>query len=276
MTHDIIVVKQLPLIEERLQQIKEKTEERVQAALALACTADTVKTVKEARASLNKDYEELERRRIDVKKQIMEPYNRFEDVYRQCVTDVFQPADETLKSRIDKVEESIKGEKAKEVRTYFDEYAAANGIDFLDFSRAGIKVAKTASLKSLKEQAAAYVDGVAQDLSLIDTYPENIRVEILVEYKRTLSVTQAVTDVAKRRKAVEEERAGGEQVKVYARQQAEAVQKVEEALPPPTAQPVEPEEPEQYETSFRVTGTMGQLKALKQFLTEGGYIYEQL
>ena len=48
---------------------------------------------------------------------------------------------------------------------------------------------------------------------------------------------------------------------------------------PPEAIPTPVEIPSDervYATSFRVVGTIAQLKALKTFLTEGGYNYEQL
>lgn len=286
MTQDIIVVKQLPLIEERLHQIKGEAQEKVDAALALACTAETVKAVKETRAELSKEYKELERRRIDVKNQIMQPYEEFEAIYRECVTDIFKPADEALKTRIDEVEDAIKGEKADTVKAYFDECAAANGIDFLDFYRSGINVTKTASLSALKKQAAAYVGGVARDLDMIDTYPDDVRLEILVEYKKTLQITQAVTEVVRRRKAIESEAAASSDMQEKQQRQAEAVHQVEKALYPPISQPIAEEQPEEqpqtaddgpkYEASFRVTGTLAQIKALKNFLVQGGYQYEQL
>lgn len=277
MNDDIIIVKQLPMIEERLQQIKGAAQEKVQAALALACTANTVKKVKEIRADLRKDFDELEQRRIDVKNQIMRPYEDFEKIYRDCVTDVFVPADKDLKARIDEVEDTIKGEKADEVKAYFEECAAAKGIDFLDFSLSGITVTKTASLTSLKKQATTYVNNVVQALELIETYPEDIRPEILVEYKRTLHIAQAITEVMKRRKAIEEEIALCADMQEQEERQDTAVRMVEEALAPPTQQGEEQESEDQhlYEASFRVAGTFKQIKALKEFLVQGGYDYEQ-
>ena len=46
MTNNIIVVKQLPIIEERLRELKADIESRTSAAMSMECTEDTVKEVK--------------------------------------------------------------------------------------------------------------------------------------------------------------------------------------------------------------------------------------
>ena len=65
---DLIVVKQLPVIVEQLRGIKAAAEEKVEAALSLACTEDTVQVVKKRRAELNAIRKDLEARRAVVKK----------------------------------------------------------------------------------------------------------------------------------------------------------------------------------------------------------------
>ena len=48
-------------------------------------------------------------------------------------------------------------------------------------------------------------------------------------------------------------------------------------LPPVVVERTEDAEPpKQFSTAFRVTGTLDQLKALKKFLIDGEYAYEQL
>lgn len=46
MDKEIIAVKQLPIIVEQLQQVKEEVAAKVDFALRLVCTEDTVKDVK--------------------------------------------------------------------------------------------------------------------------------------------------------------------------------------------------------------------------------------
>ena len=84
-------------------------------------------------------------------------------------------------------------------------YLNSKNIDFVTFESANINVTLTASMKSLKEQAKNFIDKIVDDLNLIDT--QEHKAEILVEYKQSLNVSQAITTVTNRFKAIEEENA---------------------------------------------------------------------
>lgn len=282
MNSELIVIRQLPVIEEQLQQIKASIEARVGEALSLACTEDTYKAVKKARTELNKEYGELESRRKEVKAAILAPYERFEALYKECAGNIYAQADAQLKSRISEVEGGLRQQKQDEVATYFDEYRKSLDLDeCFTFAMSGIKVTLSDSRKALKAKAKDFLDRVAGDLALIET--QEHKEEILVEYKRTLNISQAVTTVSDRHQRMEDERQRREQAAAVRTAKAEAKAKVEEIVAeeahvaPPVAVPAdEPAEERVYSTAFRVTGTMDQLRALKTFLTEGGYSYEQL
>ena len=106
--NNLIVIKQLPIIEEKLKQLSTEIDEKVESAKALICTEESVKEVKTVRADLNKDFKELEAKRKDVKEKIMQPYMQFESIYKECVSDKFKSADIELKNKIDTVENELK------------------------------------------------------------------------------------------------------------------------------------------------------------------------
>lgn len=273
----IIVVKQLPIIVEQLQEVKAEVTAKVEQALSLVCTEDTVKDVKKVRSELNKELKDYEERRKAVKKAIMTPYEQFEAVYKDCISDTYKKADTELKGKIDSVENELKEKRRKEVWYYFEELCKANSLDFITFENTNINVTLSASMKSLKEQAKAFVDKIVDDLNLIDT--QEHKDEILYEYKQSLNVSNAITTVANRYKAIEEAKAREEERKAREQAEAEATAKVEsvvEAVAPPTVEPIAPpvEEEKTYTLKFTVRGTMPQLKALKEFLNNGGYDYE--
>lgn len=270
---EMIAVKQLPIIVEQLQQVKAEVAAKVDFALRLVCTEDTVKDVKKVRSELNKELAEYEASRKAVKKAILTPYEQFEVVYKDCVSDTYKKADTELKHKIDSVENELKAQKAAEVKAYFDEYLQSKGIDFVTFESAHINVTLSASMKSLKEQAKSFIDKIADDLALIDT--QEHKDEILYEYKQSLNVSNAITTVANRYKAIEAAKAAEEERKAREQAAAEAAAKVE-AVAPPTVEPIAPpvEEEKTYTLKFTVRGTMPQLKALKEFLNNGGYDYE--
>ena len=87
----LIVVKQLPVIEEQLQAIKQRFTEEAEAALSLACTEDTLQAVRKKRSELSHIFDALETKRKEAKKAILTPYEAFEAVYKECVTDIYKP-----------------------------------------------------------------------------------------------------------------------------------------------------------------------------------------
>lgn len=275
---ELIVVKQLPIIEEQLKTLSEEIDQKVSDATALVCTEETIKQVKATRAELNKQFAELEEQRKLVKNQVMNPYQKFEEIYKECVSDKFKKADQDLKKKIDVVENEVKKNKEDELREYFDEYKTFKNIDFITFEQANIKVGLSDSKLSLHKQAQAFVDKVADDLNLINT--QDHKAEILVEYKQTLNVSQAITTVTNRFKAIEEEKKKQEEKVIHIEMNEnheitkESYEQLEGLFNKPLEQPKEEKQEEILTLKFTVKGTRTKLKALKQFLEDGGYDYE--
>ena len=132
-------------------------------------------------------------------------------------------------------------------------------------------------MKSLKEQSKNFIDKIADDLNLIDT--QEHKAEILVEYKQSLNVSNAITTVNNRFKAIEEEKAKQEREKELqdyivrtARESDKHVPTIEEVPQMSLEAPIIEEEI--LTLKFTVRGTRTQLKAVKEFLEAGGYDYE--
>lgn len=280
----LITVEQLPVIKEQLEEIKRLFETETANAAALVCTEESLQTVKQKRANLTKVFNMLESKRKDAKKKILEPYEEFERIYKECVTDIYKPSDKALADKIGEVESALKNEKRKKVEAYFYEYAQSRLISSVSFESSGITVSLSSSLKSLYGQAQAFIDRLADDFALIGTQDHAEEVEI--EYRRNgFNVAGAINAVKQRYAEIERVRAERER-KAKAEAEAEARAKAVEETAAEFAPPVE-EEPEQteapvaeetaaetgkrYSVSFRVIGTLNQIKALKQFLTEGAY-----
>lgn len=279
MSNEIIVVKQLPVIVEQLAQVKETVLQRVSTATSLVCTDETVKEVKKARAELNAEFKAWEEKRKEVKTAVMTPYEQFEAVYKDCVSDTYKKADADLKAKIDGVEQELKNKKAAEVKEYFGEYLTSKNIGFVTFDQANINVTLSASLKSLKEQAKAFIDRICDDLALIET--QEHKAEILVEYRQTLNASAAITGVTARFKAIEDEKKRMEEEAARKAAEAERIAEIEAEAPEPIMCPAEQVEPEEvapqkkeYTLRFAVTATKEKLRELKTFLDNGGYKYE--
>ena len=204
MENNLIVVKQLPIIEDQLRQVKASVDERVAQVLALACTEDIYKDVKKARAELNKEFQDLEARRREVKKAILAPYEAFEKLYKECAADAFTKADAELKAKIAAVENGIKGAKRDEIVAFYNEYRASLNIpeDIAPFERCGINITMSDSVKKMQGQASLFLQNVANDLRLIETLEH--KDEVLVEYRKSLSAPEAALVVDRRHKEMEE------------------------------------------------------------------------
>ena len=90
MKDELIIIKQLPVIEEHLQRMKLEIEARVNTALALECNEETRKEVKKIRAELNASLKGFEDRRKEVKRKIEGPYKKFEQIYNENICKPFK------------------------------------------------------------------------------------------------------------------------------------------------------------------------------------------
>ena len=273
---ETIKVTQLPIIEEQLRAVKERVEAVTQEAASMVCTEETIQAVKSRRAELNKMFAELEARRKEVKASVMGPYERFDAVYKECITGPFKMADAALKGKADEVEDEMKSRCEERLRAYFDEVCALHGVDFVTYENLGIKIdmasAKAKTPRKLQDRIGEIVAGIAVGCDQIRQMDDSD--EIMAEYKACLNVGKAVATVQDRRRRVEEERkAAAEREAVRARQE-EAVAKVEAVAPPVVEAPVVEERVFPRFTFTVLNATKSQLIKVREFLKQEGIQYE--
>ena len=161
----------------------------------------------------------------------------------------------------------------------------------------GCQITMSVTEKKLKEQCTAFLDRVMDDLQLIAT--QEHKAEILVEYKRTLNVSQAIRTVKERFEAIAAEKAREEAERAERERVAQNTAETTAAYEPFAAnvpQEIEVPEgempetpgaetaPEQqtsepvYSLTFTIRGTKAQLKAaaqyIKDYLNKEGLRYE--
>lgn len=276
---ELMVVKQLPIIEERFKQLSEAVDEKVKNAEALVCTEENVKVVKQVRADLNKEYRDVETQRKKIKEQVLAPYMQFEEVYKQYIADKYKNADLILGGKVKIIEDDLKAKKEQEIKDYFEELKTANNIDFITYEQAKINVTLTASKKSLREQVENFINKISDDLKLIET--QEHKAEILVEYKQSLNVSHAITTVMNRTEAVKKEMEKQEQV--INKKLEEEKNRMQDNLNNLKNMSVgidmgsgESQNVKIYTIPFKATGTSVQLKMLKDFMEREGIRYESV
>lgn len=280
---DIIRVTQLPIIEEQLRSVKAYVEQITAEATSLVCTDETIQTVKASRADLNKRFAELETRRKEVKAAVMGPYERFDAVYKECISVPFKSADAALKTKIDTVESELKARCEEKLRRYFDELLVLHGVDFITYEQAGIKIDMT-SAKAKKPQKL--MDKLGEFVSAVALGADSIRkmddaAEIMAEYKTCLNVGQAVSVVQTRHRQIEAEKKAAEAREEARRRQEEAVAKVEaaakvESVATPIPTPAPPAEEKIFPrfTFTVLNATKSQLIKVREFMKQEGIQYE--
>lgn len=267
MNNELIVLEQLPVIKYKLEQLSTEIKEKVDRVNNLVVNEDTVKETKQLRASLNKEFNELEEQRKQVKNAIMAKYDEFNEIYVECVSNLYKDADTQLKTKIDDVENKLKLEKEEELREFVKQHCEANHIH-IEFETIGLNITLSASMKSLKDQALAFIEKVANDLKLIEM--EEYKDEIFLEYNKTYDFVTAKTNVIERHRQLEEI-AKQQEIK---QQLDEQDKKVEEVVEEITAPKEVIEEDEIVEVNFTITGTLSQIKALKEYIEKEGLKYE--
>lgn len=300
----VINLKQLPIIEERLRDVKAKIEQRTSAVMALAVTEETRADVKKIRAEVRKELEGYEAQRVAVKKAIMTPYDNFEAVYKECVLNPYKTADEALGKKITDVEAGIKKQKEDDIKAFFNELTNGFGLDWLDFEQLNLKVTLTCTPKAMKAAITQTVTRIVRDCAALEENPD--RDEIMVEYQKSLDLGSACQIVQQRHKQLEAQRRAAEERRARQQTQQEAEAKTKAAIEAETAKqaaeqpatphevatPPQPENPAQataavtasatsptekkYLAKFAVTGTLPQLKSLKAFMEKEGMKYDTI
>lgn len=271
-----MLLEQAPIIREKLRPLREQVEREVSEALSLVCTEETVKTVKAKRAELNKKLQHLEDQRKAIKQGVMGPYNAFEAVFKECVSDAYKTADAQLKGKIDAVEQEIKQRCEDGLRGYFEELCAAYHLHWLQFERTGITVdmasAKQKTPKKLREQLSTFVNQVSDAVTTISAMEDAD--EVMVEFKRTLDLAQALGTVQDRRRRIEQERLDQETYAASAAQDREAVRRVKAVAPPVAVSEMETPARKVLTATFTAHGTREQLIKLREFMKQEGIKYE--
>lgn len=272
----MLVCTQPPVISENLMDLQERVNAITEMVNQLPKEPDSVPQVKKARADLRKYFDSLEEQRKAVKAAVMAPYNDAEAKYKALVSGPIQQADRLCKEFVYGVESAMKRECEAGLRDYFDELRAANHVEFLKFEQAGIVVdmasAKQRTPKKLREQLVQFVASVSSDVDLIADMDD--AEEIMVEYQKTLNVTDAIGTVLDRHRRIQAQREAAQARNAAKATEAEAVQKVEAVAPPIQVQ-ADPLDEIINRCPFTVIGaTRRQLKKLREFLKQEGIRYE--
>jgi len=272
--NEIIVIEQLPQLFYKLEKVGEYLDEELSSIKDIVVSEESKQEVKKVRTNINNILKQFEDKRKEVKAKCLEEYNLFEEKYEQEVKGKLTTASEELKVKIDLIEVKQVEEKTCNVFDFIEEHLKANHLENVinstqvkDF--AGLKINLSTSEKSLKENALAFIERVANEVKLIEM--EETPSNLLYEYQQNgFDLTKAKLTLIERQKQIEELAKQREVVQEVVKEE-EQVQEVVETI---TAPKEVIEEDEMLECQFKVKGTLEQIKAIKNFLNELGVEYK--
>lgn len=280
----IIQVTQKPIIEYSIIEAASKdVDEKIQSLSldTLEVSEKSLTSVKSIRAELSKDFKVFEEQRKLVKDIILKPYNEFEEKYKEMIATKFKDADKLLKEKIDIVADDILNKKIEGIKNYFE---ISNDFDFVKFEDLELKIIKSVSDKKLKDEIDLYLENIQTALITIETLENSDRVLAKFQMCKDLNTAISQTNIEiQREKQIEEQRlARIEAEKQKEQQRQEQLKKQSEVVvdaevdQPNLFEEVQekPKEEKVYKSTFVVTGTIEQLKALKQFMIENNIKYE--
>lgn len=265
-------------IEDNIKKVKEYAIKVKEYYTGVIFTAETKEDAEKEKADINKFKKQVE----DFRKQIVAKYNEpiklFEDTAKET--------EKLLKETYDLINVQVKAfddeqlEKVKEkVESYFNEYAQSKNVDFVNFSQMNISVTKglltsTGNLtKKIQDQINEFIDRCAKDVDLINTLEH--KEEILIEYKKTLKSAESIAMVMDRYKQLEYMKKEKESAKEQVINDEEMLKKIDSLSAPKVEKKTNENQEEILELKFKVRHTRAKLIALKEFLDNGGYDYEQ-
>ena len=233
---------------------------------------DTLKDAKNERAEVNKFKDKVADFRKEITNKFNEPLEKFTTTAKETEK-ILKETYDTINNQIKAYEDKQKKEKEEAVKSYFNELCEAENIDFVNYEQANINVTLSASMKSLKEQAKKFVDKIVDDINLINStqYVD----EIMIDYKKDLNVSRAITEVNNRHAELEKVKQQKEEQEEQKLNDEEMLNRIDSLSAPKVEKKTNENQEEILELSFKVRHTRAKLIALKEFLNNGGYDYEQ-
>ena len=272
--NEIVKIETLPKIFYELEKVGEYLDEELEQIKKMDVSEESKQSMKKVRTKINDTLKQFEDKRKEINK-CLEAYTLFEEKYNDEVKIKLTNASEDLTIAIDGIERKQIEQKEDEIFAFIDENIHANHIEKVITTSeviifANLKINLSTSIKSLKENAKAYIEKVAMEVRLIEL-EDKYSYEILLEYQKNgYNFNKAKLDVITKYKELEELVKQREQVKEVA-QQEEVVEKVVEEIVAPKEVI---QEDELLEVTFTVRGTKPQILKIKDFLIELGVEYK--
>lgn len=201
-----LIVQQGFIVFSDFERIKAEAIELANNINTIFVDEENIKQSKKMIAAVNNKIKELEARRIEIKKTMLEPYNQFEAQVKEIVG-IVKSAEDVVRDQIKQLEEMERQAKQQQLEEIFDKrvkhYSFRNLFGFSDFLKPK-HLNKTQSIEATEKEMVAFLEGLAKDLKVIESLPN--AEAILSAYIQSKDLALAMTQIAQeeqRKRAIE-------------------------------------------------------------------------
>ena len=261
--NEIVKIEQMPIIFSKLEQIGKYIEENISDIDSLEVSEDNKQMLKQRRTEINNALKELEDRRKFIKTKILEPYETFNNKYEQECKTKLKNASDTLKDKIDLIENKQLEIKKEQIRNFAEEYIKFNHLEnIIKFEDIPINVNLSCSMKSLETATLDFIKKVSDDLECISN--EENKEEILYEYQHNgFDYSKAILTFRKKQEEINKLKEQQEKVEERKLDEIQVAEVVEEIT-----MPKEVEEKQKW--TFTIEATKSEALDIKCYLESRG------
>lgn len=163
-------------------------------------TEDTISTNKKLVAKVRKRADELNSRRIKIKKEILKPYEMFKSDVDEIINEV-KSGEDIIRNQIQEFENQQRDEKQEAITELFEKriekYPLIKdlGISVMDFIKPS-HLNKSASLDKTEVEMVNWLEKVERELKILKDMDHGL--EMIAEYKTYFDMSQAMEIVQER------------------------------------------------------------------------------
>ena len=263
---------QLPAVVWNYEALKKELTEQLQNYKGAVYAPDQISMAKADRAKLNKVSTALNDRKIDIKKQYLEPYSLFETQIKELV-DMVKQCSDAIDAQVKAAEEAEKEKKQEEIQHIYVEQigdlADLVSLEKLQSAIGSKWLNKGTSFKAIEDEMQTKIAQVRTALTLLADDDAAITAEVKGRYLETLDLQTAVElkdRIHARNAAIAKQQAEAELRRAAAVNPVQVTPIQRPAVVTPPAPQAVTAAPQKITISFRVEATPEQLTALKQFL----------
>lgn len=253
------------------EELKEQITEKAEMYMSLVYSEDQMKEAKRDRADLNRFKKALNAKRIDVKKQVMDPYTTFEEQMKELVS-IVDKAVSNIDVQVKGYEEGLRQEKDEKCRSLWEE-CIGDLIRTVQYDKIRKEewLKRSMSMKAIREDMTEMAERIDRELKLIGADFSKFVFEMKEEYLKEFSFQSAMElkqrlEETEKKKAIfeEEQKKAEEERRKALRDEASAIQHAGQT----DVIMVNPLEEERKErticVTFEVTARESQFDALNQ------------